>query len=233
VSTRNILRLVIAVASICITTIGVSQSREHFNSSDRTHGGIVILDVAGRAAPNSPPSPDAQTVNVTVAPGGSLTFSPSTVNINAGDVVKWTWAVGGHSVTSGGCCTTDNKFCSPSDTNCGTCVTSTSGTVYQHTFNQSGTYSYYCCVHGSFGMVGTVNVAAPFVNITSVVHNGSGFVISGLAIPNATVTIQASPDLVTQFGTIGQATANNSGVFQFTDPSATSLTVRFYHVTYP
>jgi hypothetical protein len=155
------------------------------------------------------------------------------VNINAGDVVKWTWAGNGHTVTSGSPCTVDSAYCSPNDTNCPTAATSNVGAIYSHTFNQAGTFSYFCRIHCGFGMTGTVNVAPPFVTITSVTYSGSGLVINGLTIPNATVTIQASPDLVTQFGTIGQATANNSGVFQFTDSSATSLTVRFYHVTYP
>ena len=38
---------------------------------------------------------------VVVGPGGSLTFSPSSVTVKVGGQVRWTWASGGHTVTSG------------------------------------------------------------------------------------------------------------------------------------
>ena len=38
--------------------------------------------------------------DVTVAPGGSLVFSPVNVSIKPGGHVHWVWASGGHSVTS-------------------------------------------------------------------------------------------------------------------------------------
>jgi plastocyanin len=40
-------------------------------------------------------------VDVTVAPSGTLTFSPSSVSIKPGGSVNWTWASSGHTVTSG------------------------------------------------------------------------------------------------------------------------------------
>lgn len=43
----------------------------------------------------------AETHVVTVGPGGSMTFSPSTLTIANGDTVRWEWDSSGHTVTSG------------------------------------------------------------------------------------------------------------------------------------
>jgi plastocyanin len=40
-------------------------------------------------------------LNVSVAPGGSFTFSPTNVSIRPGGKIHWVWASSGHSVTSG------------------------------------------------------------------------------------------------------------------------------------
>ena len=121
---------------------------------------IRIVDQNGRPDPGAEPSATSQIVDVSVGPGGSRIFSPSTVNISVGDTVKWTWASSNHSVTSGTSCTADSQFCSPNDMNCPAGALSNTGTVYQHTFAQAGTFSYFCDLHCASGMVGTVNVAA-------------------------------------------------------------------------
>src|SRR4029077_15389476 len=105
------------------------------------------------------PSATSQIVDVTVAPGGTLTFDPSTVNISVGDTVRWTWAGSGHSVTSGPPCVADSQYCSPNDMNCASGILSNLGTVYQHTFTQPGAYSYHCAAHCFIGMTGVVNVS--------------------------------------------------------------------------
>jgi len=63
------------------------------------------------------PTGGGQIVDVAVGKGGDV-FVPDTVNISVGDTVRWTWAEGGHSVTSGPPCFVDSQFCSPDDTNC-------------------------------------------------------------------------------------------------------------------
>jgi plastocyanin len=76
-------------------------------------------------------------------------FSPPTINITAGDTVRWEFvgeAV--HNVTAA-----DESFAS-ADLSSGT---------YERTFNSAGTYAYYCSFHGNKqgqGMAGTVVVAA-------------------------------------------------------------------------
>jgi plastocyanin len=119
---------------------------------------IRILDQKGRPAVSGVPSGTGQIVDVSVGPG--FVFVPDEVNISVGDTVRWTWAGNGHSVTSGDPCTTDGQFCSPDDTNCDAGTLSNTGTVYEHTFAQAGTYSYFCFAHCAFGMTGVVNVSA-------------------------------------------------------------------------
>ena len=120
---------------------------------------ITILDQNGRLVPNGQPSSTSQIFDVTVGPGGQTVFSPDTLTIAVGDTVRWTWASIGHSVTSGNACAIDSQFCSPDDMNCALGVLSNTGTVYQHTFAQAGTYTYFCVAHCSRGMTGTINVA--------------------------------------------------------------------------
>ena len=141
--------------------------------------GITILDQNGRVVPDNAPAAINQIFDVTVAPGGALTFSPDPVNISVGDTVRWTWATGFHSVTSGQTCIADSQFCSPDDMNCSAGTLSGPGTVYMHTFSQGGTYSYFCSLHCNFGMTGTINVsgAAPLQLTTAVsrkIHGAAG-----------------------------------------------------------
>jgi plastocyanin len=93
-------------------------------------------------------------VQVQVGPGGSFTFSPATVNIAAGDAVRWVFPSSlAHSTTSGSNTTADGIWDSG--------VVSSSGASFTHTFTTAGSFAYFCSVHGSCcHMVGTVNVAA-------------------------------------------------------------------------
>ena len=93
-----------------------------------------------------------------VGPGGSLVFSPASLTIHVGDTVHWVWASPTHSVVSGANGTADNKFCSPSNTNCDNPPLSAMGATYDHTFTTAGTFPYYCSVHVSLGMTGTIVV---------------------------------------------------------------------------
>jgi plastocyanin len=133
------------------------------NASQKNHSAapLIIVDQQGRIAPNHSPSATSQTFDVAVGPNNTLQFVPNTVNISAGDTVRWTWVTGSHSVTSGNPCTADNQYCSPNDTNCSAGTLSGPGTVYQHLFAQPGVYSYFCASHCSIGMIGMVNVCAP------------------------------------------------------------------------
>ena len=81
----------------------------------------------------------------------------TTTTINAGRTVQWNWAPGAglHSTTSGSCvpapCTKDFIWDSGNHN---------PPFVYTHTFNEVGTYPYYCMIHGEM-MTGAVNVLPP------------------------------------------------------------------------
>ena len=93
----------------------------------------------------------AATVNVDVAPGRMLAFSPGVVNIQVGDTVKWTWQASDHSVTSGTPGVPTGIFDSG---------VQNTGFTFSFTFSTSGTFAYYCVPHGSCcGMVGVIMVA--------------------------------------------------------------------------
>jgi len=66
----------------------------------------------------------------------------------------------------------------------------------------------------------------------SVLPNGHGL-IQFNGIPGWTYSIQAASDLISGFSTIGSATADTNGNFQFDDPAAIGATSRFYRATYP
>ena len=121
---------------------------------------IHIEDQNGRPAVSGVPSGGGQIFDVAVGKGGDV-FVPDTVTISVGDTVRWTWAEDGHSVTSGDPCTPDEQFCSPDDTNCDQGILSDLGTVYEHTFDQAGTYNYFCFAHCAIGMTGVINVFSP------------------------------------------------------------------------
>jgi plastocyanin len=119
---------------------------------------IHIVDQNGQPAVNSVPSGAGQIFDVTVAPGALLLFEPTWFSISVGDTVRWAWDDDGHGVTSGELGTADGQFCSPDDMNCDQGILSDTGTIYEHTFTQVGTYNYFCASHWAFGMVGMVNV---------------------------------------------------------------------------
>ena len=79
--------------------------------------------------------------------GSSTAFSPSTITIDAGQAVCWTWSTSvSHNLRAN-----DGSFSSGEPTSDGD---------FQRTFNTPGTYGYHCQVHGSAtsGMRGTVVV---------------------------------------------------------------------------
>jgi plastocyanin len=104
--------------------------------------------------PAEPPPPEAFDVTVE-----DFAFVPSTLYIHVHDVVTWTWVSNGHSVTNGINCMANGLFCSPGNVNCSQGILSNSGTVYELTFSQPGTYYYFCAAHCAMGMTGVINVA--------------------------------------------------------------------------
>ena len=93
----------------------------------------------------------AATVTVTVA-NNCLCFMPSSVTIHPGDTVQWTWSSSGHSSTSGNPGAPNGLWDSG---------ILNQGAVFTQTFNNVGSFPYYCTPHGSCcNMVGTVTVVS-------------------------------------------------------------------------
>lgn len=100
----------------------------------------------GPGGGDSNPSAGCAGVQAKVTVSGGLSFSPATVTIDAGQPVCWTWSGTEHTVKAD-----DGSFTSGPPS---------ASVTFQRTFNDPGTYGYYCQVHGSTsgGMRGTVVV---------------------------------------------------------------------------
>jgi plastocyanin/N-acetylneuraminic acid mutarotase len=161
---NTVARLTFWLATIFATVFLLqAESRDKHPSTTQpkklTAPGIRIVDQNGQPAVSGVPSGGGQIFDVAVGQGGDV-FVPDKINISAGDTVRWTWAEGGHSVTSGDPCIVDGQYCSPDDLNCDQGILSDQGTVYEHTFTEPGVYSYFCHAHCGIGMTGVVNVSA-------------------------------------------------------------------------
>jgi len=117
--------------------------------SKRIAARAVMLAVGAASACAALAGPAAAAnVSVTVGDGGDERFAPSTVTINQGDTVTWTWEDSGHNVESES--GQSETFVSRVQGD---------GTTFQHRFTQTGTFSYYCEPHED-DMRGTVIVRA-------------------------------------------------------------------------
>jgi plastocyanin len=124
---------------------------------------FVLKCLPSTACPTAAPTttttlPGTEMPTVTVGPGGAFRFAPSSVTIRVGDTVRWRWDSGGHNVVSGSDGNADGRFCSPDDQGCGSAPLSNTGTTYEHTFTEAGTFPYFCEPHVNFGMTGRVIV---------------------------------------------------------------------------
>lgn len=118
-----------------------------------------------------------------VIPSCCFSFSPSVLNITAGDTVRWS-PLSGHNVTE-----TD----SPSSTTYNGGFLG-SGSSYSHIFNTPGTYYYLCTVPGHDSMRGTIHVAAaPTATPSNTASPPATPTESPSSSPTATATPSDSP----------------------------------------
>ena len=112
----------------------------------------------------------AATTNVFVGAGGTDTFSPSVVNINAGDQIIWTWQGNFHSTTSGSVSGGVTNY-----TGLWGSGVNNQPHSFTNSFPSAGSFPFYCEIHYSLNMTGVVNVAAvavpPTVSITQPANN--------------------------------------------------------------
>jgi plastocyanin len=106
-------------------------------------------------------------------------FSPNSVTINVGDVIHFVWKGSDHSTTSvsGSAVSWDSGV-------------HNAGFTFDVTFNQSGTFNYYCKIHGfdnhngtAGGMSGSIIVAAGATLSSIAVSPASPSVAAGLTEP--------------------------------------------------
>jgi hypothetical protein len=82
----------------------------------------------------------------------------------------------------------------------------------------------------------TTTLGAPPSTLTSITNLPSQFKqLSGLGFANLVYTLQATTNLAAPviWTNLGNATANGSGVYQFTDTNAPLFPLRFYRVVSP
>jgi len=87
-------------------------------------------------------------VEVEVGAGQGFAFDPAAVRIDSGTDINWSWTGqgGGHNVVA-----EDGEFDSGS-------TVSQEGNNFQHTFEESGVYLYFCTPHKGSGMKGAIIV---------------------------------------------------------------------------
>jgi len=126
-----------------------------------SHRIILAVALASIAA-----TAGAVTHDVTVGPGN--TFSPAQLTIQAGDTVRWSNAGGIHNVVADG-----GAF--------GSGAASGNSWVYSFTFQNAGSFPYYCEVHGGPGGAGMSGVVT--------VQGGTGGAPGSLRFSNASYSV--------------------------------------------
>ena len=88
-----------------------------------------------------------ETVDVLVGTDGGFAYTPEHVVVDVGTTVVWEWTGegGGHNVYE-----VNERFESE--------LTAEEGFVFEHTFEEPGTFEYVCTPHQTQGMVGYVEV---------------------------------------------------------------------------
>lgn len=121
----------------------------------------------------------ANVANISIV---NFAFTPSSVNINVNDSVKWTWAGSPHSTTS----------------NTGLWESGVLGTgaTFTHTFASAGSFPFHCSVHPF--MTGTITVQSVDMPPTVIISNPTnGSVFAAPATVTLTATASDSDGSVT------------------------------------
>jgi plastocyanin len=122
----------------------------------------LALSIVLATSMASAAGPASVTITSTGCGGTLFCFKPSTQMVSDGEGVKWTNSTSvTHTVTR---CTP--AACGGLGPGSGTDSTFTSATIaasgtFTHTFHGTGTYNYYCAIHGFAVMHGSVVVKAP------------------------------------------------------------------------
>lgn len=139
----------------------------------------------------------AATTNVFVGAGGTLTFSPSTLTINQGDQIIWTWQGNFHSTTSGTLSGTP-PTATPNPNGIWDSGVFSQPHSFTNSFPSAGNFPFYCSIHYNSSMTGAVNVAAapvPVVLSAPQFFPPAHFRFDYTADTNQSYIVQRSTDL--------------------------------------
>lgn len=162
------------------------------------------------------------TVNISVS---NFMFTPSSVNANIGDTIKWNWINGGHTTTCNG-----SSFTSlPAGAASWNASMNSGSPTFRYVITVAGTYGYKCSFHAP-GMVAAINVAAPAttLNLTALIEgfwNGSVMASDsvGVFLRNS-VTPFAKADSANVF-----LSSSGTGTLTFTHAATGSYYVEVVH----
>ncbi len=117
---------------------------------------VVLIGLGSICANTTSTEAATHIVNVsgTIA-APPFVFTPATLTIQSGDVVRWVWVSGGHTTTSGTGGVPNGIWSAPIDVG---------NSSFQRTFNSAGSFPYFCVFHWAGGMVGTITVQGGGVN---------------------------------------------------------------------
>ena len=123
-----------------------------------------------------------------------MSFIPTSLTVNVGDVIRWEWSDGNHTTTSktipAGAATWNIQL-------------NASHPVFEYNVTMVGTYNYVCAFHESMGMVGSFTA----VNATGVAENT---LANEIAIyPNPATTILNIPSEINGEVTISDILGKN------------------------
>ena len=170
---------------------------------------------------------------VVMGPGSStFAFTPQILAINEGDTVTWTnGAPFPHTTTSG---TVSSDLTTATPNNLWDSSDLAANGTFSITFSNyaTNTYPYYCSLHYSIGMVGSLTITnaspQPSPVLKDAVHAAGQFQFEITGLIGQNYEIQSSPDLLAW--TPISTNLATSASFNVTDPSATNTPAGFYRV---
>lgn len=165
---------------------------------------VWVLVVALAAAQQT------RTVNLTGTTFVDTVSGTNITNIQLGDSVKWVRLNGTHTVTSG--------FAGPGSGSLFNVTMNATTTMFTFTPTAPGNYPYFCSFHQTFGMIGTIVVAPPFLYPGSGEDLVQGSAINAPGSGNVPVSYGGGNDVKYAVGgnVLTLVVRSTNGTFNFT-----------------